>query len=680
MRLEKIIKLSLLTTFLLIVYSFSAVNQTKINILEQELYSQTSDSLKIKILVDLCWEYRNSEPQKSIEYGLMAIEKSMQYNDYENLVKVHSFIGVAYRILGNYSKSTDYYFNGLELSIKHNLLEQQGFAYINIANLHIYQEYYNTALENLTRALSIAEQLKNQTMLSYVYLNFGRAKLQMKDFQGALSDFVKTTEIRKEINLTEGLPVCYKYLGDVYFAVDNVELAFDNYDKALELVDKQQDRDLYANILVKKAELFLKSKSWNNAKINAENSLHIAKEIGAKLTVRDALGVLYKVSIQSDDYRRASEYLIMINQYNDTLFSQQLSEKLFFLEYQYEKQKKESEIDLLNKEKTIKELSLQRANTFNVALLVILFLVIIVFVIVLIALKQRKEQNTKLEQQHAENEKQRESIEKKNKHLEQAYGVIEGYIGKMTDSIRYAKRIQDAVMPSLSITKNYFTDYFCFYKPKDFVSGDFYWFAQKNNVLYFAVADCTGHGVPGAFMSIIGLDLLNQALNQQEVLETNEIVEFLNSELLRKLHFEQEELVLKDSMDIALCSVNLSSSQLKYCGALIPFVLVRDKTLIELKSDYASVGTSKKLFKKPFSQQTIDLLPNDWIYLFSDGFMDQIGGNDGRKFMRSNFNETLIGLSNASGNTQKDELDSIFTSWKGNNEQIDDVLILGLKV
>ncbi|HPQ32871.1 MAG TPA: tetratricopeptide repeat protein [Tenuifilaceae bacterium] len=661
------------------VYAWGLID-SKIDSLERLLIRTPNDSQKIEILTDLCWSYRNSNPQKAIKYGIEAIKKAEEFFDYENLVKVHGFVGVAYRVLGNYSKSTDHYFMGLELSQKYNLKEQQGYAFINIANLHIYQEYFNTAIDNLNRAQKIAEELNHSRMLSYVYLNYGRAKLNQSDYQSALSDFIKATEIRKQIDFKEGLPVCYKYLGDVYFKIGNLNMAIESYNKALLLVDKQVDRDLHANILVKIAELQLKRKSWNQAKENANRAIDIAKIVGSRLTIRDALNTKYQVDLVEQKYASAVNHLVSIIQYNDTLFSQQLSEKLFFLEYQYEKQKKESQIELLNKEKTIKELSLQRANTFNAALLIILLLITIIIIFLLSILKQRKEKNTQLENQNIEIAKQRENIENKNKNLEEAYSVIEGYIGKMTDSIQYAKRIQDALLPSLSAAQKYFAESYIFYKPKDFVSGDFYWVAPRNDLIYFAVADCTGHGVPGAFMSIIGLDLLNQAISNPEIVETNQIMEFINAELPQKLHLEKEELVLKDSMDIALCSVDFSSLTLKYCGALIPFILVRDKKVIELKSDFASVGTSKKLFKKPFTQQTLQLKAGDWIYLFSDGFMDQIGGDLKKKFMRGKFIETLVKLSSKPGNTQREELNQIFSQWKGNNEQIDDVLILGLKV
>jgi tetratricopeptide (TPR) repeat protein len=343
-----------------------SVNDNQIDSLYNKL-NKVNDSARIEILTKLTWELRNSEPGRSIELGLDAINLAEKYKDYENLVKLHSFVGVAYRIVGNYSLSTDYYYKGLELAKKYNLREQEGYAYINIANLHIYQEYYNNALENLSKALVIANEIGNRSMLSYVYLNLGRAKLLLKQADSALVDFNKALRIRKQINQIPGLAVCYKYIGDVYNEKGDFYRAIENYNASQQLVDKALDKDLHANILTRKAELFLKTGETEMALRYAEMGHDIARAIGAKLTIRDALKVITQVAKEKEHYRQATGNLENIIRYNDTLFNQRLSEKLFFLEYQYEKQRKESEIE-------IKELKLNRARSLTIALVVIIVL------------------------------------------------------------------------------------------------------------------------------------------------------------------------------------------------------------------------------------------------------------------------------------------------------------------
>jgi signal transduction histidine kinase len=360
------------------------------------------DSLKAGILCELSWELRNSEPEKSIDYGQEAIKFAEKYNNYEELVKAHSFIGVSYRILGNYSEAMDYFFKGLELAKKHYQTEQEGYAYVNIGNLHIYQGYYYNAIENLMIAKTIAEKIGNNRMLGYVHLNLGRAQMLRNESYDALENFKKALEIRIEINQVDGMAVCYKYIGDINMELGEQALALDNYRRSLEVVDKSMDKDLYANILTMLSKAYFLTGNYNLAETNAKVSMKIAKEIGAKLNIRDNLKVLSSISLKMNQYKLASQHLECIINYNDTLFNQQLSEKMFNLEYQFEKQKNQAKIDLLNKDKRIQELVLRRANTFNTALLIILGLISALFVYVLISLKHRRVQNQLLEKQKKE--------------------------------------------------------------------------------------------------------------------------------------------------------------------------------------------------------------------------------------------------------------------------------------
>lgn len=367
-----------------------------------KLLATSHDSLKAEILTDLCWELRNSDPEKSIEYGLEAIEFAQQNNDYENYIKAHSFIGVAYRILGKYSEALDYYFKGLELSKQYNDKEQEGYSYINIGNLYIYQEYYNIAIENLLKAREIAEAINHKRMLAYTYLNLGRTKMLKKEYNEALDYLEKALDLRIELSNIPAQAVCYKYIGDVYFELNQYELAHENYNKTIETVDKDSDIDLLANAYVKKSFLYCQHGDYAKAKDFAEKSLWLANEIGSRLLIRDAFKVLSKVNYQLGRYKKASDYNNRIINLNDTLFNQELSEKIFDLEYRLEKQKKQTEIDLLNKDKTIKELELHRTRLFNIALLMILALLAGTFIYVLYTLKHRRQQNLLLEKQKEE--------------------------------------------------------------------------------------------------------------------------------------------------------------------------------------------------------------------------------------------------------------------------------------
>ncbi len=393
---------------LLIIYLFTFNLTASDNIQVDSLYKQlitAKDSSKAEILNELSWELRNSEPEKSIDYGMEAIKFAEKYEDWENLIQAHGFIGVSYRILGNYSESMDYYYKGLELAKKYGETEQEGYAYINIGNLHIYQGYYYNAIENLNYAKNIAEKQGHKRMLGYVHLNIGRAQMLRHENIDALANFNKALQLRIEIDQLSGQAVCYKYIGDIHLELGDHAHALINYRKSLEVVDKDMDKDLYANIHTVLAKAYLLNENYDLAIVNVEKSMRIASDIGAKLIVRDNYKILADIGLKTGDYKSTANHLESIIQYNDTLFNQQLSEKMFNLEYQFEKQRKQAEIDLLNKDKQIQKLELRRAKTVNTALLVILGLITVIFIYVLITSKQRREQNKLLERQKSELDK-----------------------------------------------------------------------------------------------------------------------------------------------------------------------------------------------------------------------------------------------------------------------------------
>ena len=391
----------LLLFFITLSINLIANINPQVDSLYKELIN-VNDSLKAGILNNLSWELRNSEPEKSIDYGLEAIKFAENYFDFEELVKAHSFIGVAYRILGNYSESMDYYYKGLELAKLHRVTEQEGYAYINIGNLHIYQGYYYNAIENLNKAREIAEKLGHKRMLGYIHLNIGRSQMLREENYEALKNFNKALELRTEIDQISGMAVCYKYIGDIYLELGDNTLALENYRRSLEVVDKDMDKDLYANIHTMLAKVYLLIGSYNQAENNATKSMKIANKIGAKLVIRDNFKILSDIYLKTGNYKLASKHLECIINYNDTLFNQQLSEKMFNLEYRFEKQRKQAEIDLLSKDKRIQELELRRAKTYNAGLLIILGLITVLFVFVLISLKHRREKNSLLEKQKKE--------------------------------------------------------------------------------------------------------------------------------------------------------------------------------------------------------------------------------------------------------------------------------------
>lgn len=268
-----------------------------------------------------------------------------------------------------------------------------------------------------------------------------------------------------------------------------------------------------------------------------------------------------------------------------------------------------------------------------------------------------------IKERTAEIVKQKEEIEYKNKDI--------------TDSINYAKRIQEAILPSGEYVKSLFPESFILYKPKDIVSGDFYWLTEKNNKVSIAAADCTGHGVPGAFMSMIGNSLLNEIVNDKGITEPSRVLHFLREGIIRSLKQKGKEGESKDGMDIAFCTIDFHEKRLQYAGANNALFLIRENELIEIKANKFPIGISDN--QQPFTNNEMSIQEGDAVYLFSDGYADQFGGSEGKKYMRKRFKQSLLDIQQLNMEEQKKQLDKIIMEWRGEIEQVDDILIIGLK-
>ena len=266
----------------------------------------------------------------------------------------------------------------------------------------------------------------------------------------------------------------------------------------------------------------------------------------------------------------------------------------------------------------------------------------------------------------AEVVKQKEIIEEKNKHI--------------TDSIIYAKRIQEAILPPEEVFCNYLRNSFVLYKPKDIVSGDFYWIERKENKILFAVVDCTGHGVPGAFMSIIGFNGLNQVVNEYNITNPAEILNQLNKIITNTLRQKQEETKIRDGMDISICCIDLEANKLEFAGANNPIFIIRNNNVMEIVADHHPIGNFIGEDEFKFTNKEINLFPNDRIYLASDGYADQFGGPRGKKLKYTQFRELLLANHNMPMKEQKASLDKMFEDWRGDLEQIDDVCVIGIGI
>jgi len=263
-------------------------------------------------------------------------------------------------------------------------------------------------------------------------------------------------------------------------------------------------------------------------------------------------------------------------------------------------------------------------------------------------------------------EKQKEEIEEQKKHI--------------MDSIYYARRIQNAILPSFSLIDSHVKSYFILYLPKDIVSGDFYWMNEVDGLFMMAAVDCTGHGVPGAFMSIVGFDQLNHAVNVKKARKASTILDELNQGVITTLNENKSDNSIKDGMDMVLCIFDFTAKKVEFAGANNPLLLIRDNKVIKYKGDRFPIGAFEGSKPQRFKNNEINLLEGDCLYLSSDGYADQFGGLDNKKFMFRKFEELLLEIHSQPMEVQKELLQKRLNDWMGKNEQVDDILVIGIKV
>ena len=301
--------------------------------------------------------------------------------------------------------------------------------------------------------------------------------------------------------------------------------------------------------------------------------------------------------------------------------------------------------------------------------------------------KQLKEYNEKLEEKVKERteeiEKQKDELKQNLEKIEKLNEQLEEKNRDITDSLKYAKRIQDAILPHEAYIDVILPENFILFKPLDIVSGDFYWVKQVNHYIILAVADCTGHGVPGAFMSMLGISLLNEIVQRREITQANQVLNELRRQIKNSLQQYGKKEETKDGMDIALLALNTKTNVLQYSGAYNPLYLLRDKNgsveFIEIQADRMPVGIHLGK-EKSFTNQEIELEIGDTLYIFSDGYTDQIGGPEGKKFMIKNFKKLLSDIQDRSMIEQREILEDNLVKWMEDYEQVDDILVLGIRI
>ncbi len=576
-------------------------------------------------------------------------------------------IGIVFEDQGNYSDALKNYF--LALKIKEAIGDIGGVATAlsNIGNIYFSQGNFTDALKNFVASLKIQEKINDANGIAIAYGNIGNVYYTQHNYPEALKNYFIALKIMEKIGDTESIAFVYTNIGAVYLDQGNYTEALKNQLASLKITETTSDKlsmcASYNNI----GSIYVQQKKHLEAEKYYKKAIGLAKEIGYKELLKESYKGLMQIDSAKANFKSAFQNYKMYDIYSDSLNNEDVRKHTIQNQMNYDFEKKEAVTEAEHKSELqnqhfISEEKNRKQNIIIFSIITGLFLVAVFALIVFRSLRITRKQKETIEEQKFVVEKHKEIIEEKHKEI--------------TDSINYAERIQRSFLATKELLDENLNEYFVLFKPKDVVSGDFYWSAKLSNGNFaLATADSTGHGVPGAIMSLLNVTSLEKAIEHH----TNpaEILNHTRQTIIKRLKKDGSEDGGKDGMDCSL--LVFENNQLHIAAANNPVWIIRENELIEIKPDKMPVGKSDKQ-DQTFTTHTLELQKGDTIYTLTDGFPDQFGGDKGKKFMSKKLKELLLANVHLPIAQQRELLDSTFKNWVGDLEQVDDVTVIGIKV
>ena len=691
--------------FFVCVSSMSSQNQWRIDSLEKLVNLNICDSNQGKVFYYLADEYSkvNFERAAVTLQKALLIFKKIKNRDWE--ANAMNSLGIIYGKKGNYEGSLNCFNQYLQIFNKPGDFEQQGTAYGNMGLVYMHLGNYGKSAEYFLKALKNSEENHDTIRMSGVLNNLGNLYRFLKDFNASLNYMRQSLLLRKLMKKENLIGSSYAGIGATYLEIEKYDSALYYFRIACNIQVKSKDKlliaALYDNLAVcfsslgqndstmkylalgmglnksignasgilavsmSYAKHFYQNKNYIQAIDYLEDALPVAIATKQNDDLKDFYEMLGKCYYCTKNYSTASTYFYSYDTLSEALSKINSAQKIENLQTNFIIEKNQREIEKLSQKQVIQNLAIEKQGLelkrqrMGLWMSVLLALLALGFIYSLWkSNKQKKSDNYLLS-------RQKEIIEIKNK--------------EVTDSINYARRIQMAILTGKATWNQIGTEHFILFRPKDIVSGDFYWsFISEEGYAIWAVADCTGHGVPGGFMSMLGNSFLNSIVVENKIIEPSEILNRLREKVIHALE-QQGGGGERDGMDIALCFLDAEKMELKFAGANNGITIVRQQEMIDLKPDKMPIGHYPGEAKR-FCTKTLALKKSDMIYMTSDGFPDQFGGQNGKKFKYRRLENELLNIHTESAEKQKSHLEKTFTGWKGSLEQVDDVLIVGVRV
>ena len=615
------------------------------------------DTIRLQAMQRICLKgYLYSKPDSAFIFA----QKMLEFAEKKDLKHYEVFslnlLGAACSIQADNIRGIDYFTRSLKIAEEIKDYKSMGQCINNIGVIYYEQGDNKKAEEYYNKSLALNEKLGHKFGIAFALSNLGNVYNNLNQFQKAIDAQNRSLKISEEIKDDAGIANALHSLGNVYCDINEFEKSIDCNSRAVTIFEKMQDQFGLTGALTSLGLVYQKKKEIPKAIEYYKRALDVAKSAAVVSGMREPSNHLYNIYKEQGKKAEALDMYELFITMRDSVKSEENQHEVMKqeMEYNYEKQKaldqKEHEKQLaISTEQEQK----QKVITYSIAIGLFLVLIFSIFVVNRLRLTRK---------QKAIIEHQKDLVEEKQKEI--------------LDSMNYAKRLQEAILPPAAFVETHLPESFIFYKPKDIVAGDFYWMEVKGDSVFIAAADCTGHGVPGAMVSVVCSNALNRAVLEFGITDPGKILDKTRELVLDT--FSRSDKDVKDGMDISLACVNKQTSEVKWAGANNPLWYIANKEVKEIKPDKQAIGKTEN--PQPFVTHSLKLQKGDILFLFTDGYADQFGGDKGKKIKSKPLKEILVKNSSLSAIEQKEKLEVAFTEWKGNIEQVDDVCIIGVRL
>lgn len=624
---------------------------------------------------------------EALNYYRQALDNSRQLQDAFGQGFSLNNIGMVHNSLGNHEEALEYHLQALKMREEAKTQEGIANSYSNIGHTYLELGYTEKGRKYIMQAIEIDKKLGNRLSVASYFDYIGAAFLQNKKYQDALEQFKEAFKIRLEMGQVMSIGVSYNHLGITHTYQKDFPNAIANLKKADSIFTQSNAQDLLVTTHLALSKVYFELNDFAKSENYATNALKSALKRKTKPEIVEASHILAQLYAKQGSHAKAYELQNQALAYKDSLHNEERNTRAMRLQALFEFKQQEKELKELKND----NVQITRLQYITVAIFIVLTIVLGIFIYTLWVSRKRNQlknkilaiKNAEIIQQADEIIAQKQAIENQNSELQKTHKHLQEANQELIDSINYAHRIQKAVLPTQAEIMMPIPSHFILYKPRNVVSGDFYWVSDKEHHTVVAVMDCTGHGIPGAFMSLIGNDILHEIVNLREIIEPSRIL----TELKKRVNtvLKQHTTKGRDGMDIGICTIDHVpirqgiERKLYFSAAHLSLFYFQNRQMNELEGSKIYVGGyDPDDTEKHFETQIISLEKPTTCYLFSDGYQDQFAENSKKKFTKKRLKNLLTDVQLLPPELQHEILEETIDEWKGQNEQTDDIIIFGM--